>query len=763
MSTIKDIAEIVGVSTATVSCALSGTKPVKEETKQRILQVARELNYVPNAAARELKAHSTKTIGIILNDIKSKFHSDLFSSLSMEFQRHGYLIEIAFSNDQSQVEQQNIDRMLSKNVSGLVLVSCQDGTSAFFRDRLPNLNIPVLFVERNPSGIANNYIGYNNIETGWQITASLLQKGFRKISVFCGPEQYSSEAAFTRGVRQCFADRHIDADGLSIHYIDPTKDSAFRESLASLSENPPQAVICTTREITDGILLAAKCLHLRIPENLCCISLNEETWDSFSFESGLLAISRSSTAFGETIATRMLDLLNNPYTADSIYQELDDSFECLNNLPDVTEILPYSDPNLDSEEKPVLNLLLSKTSSLYSLKAFSKNFEREFGIRLNYEYYSQEELLDVIVKKTISGGKHDILAYDAPWVEYLFQNLCLADLREFQDTYNYDIRKCLPAVQKNAIVDKHLVGIPVNGGAQLLFYRKDLFEDPENQKAYRQQYQLTLRPPRTWTEFNNIARFFTQRYRSSSPVPYGVSMSGVVTAMDPEILTRIWSFGGSPWDSYGYPSLNTPANRNAFLNLKESFKYAKPDSINISLPDAVSNFMNGESAMLITFTEFASSIAAMNRNTLFNRVGFSKIPSNCTVACGWSLGMNPFTDKRNLVFKYFSWLNRQSTSYFMTVLHGSCQYKESYHNQELKAMYPWLPIIEQGISVSRKRSSPYRKSKLEPNPFDTAKILINAMQKTLEEDADIDAILDEAQEEAVRVYIMYGNKGRNLV
>ncbi|MCQ2509216.1 MAG: extracellular solute-binding protein [Lachnospiraceae bacterium] len=763
MSTIKDIALKAGVSTATVSCALNGTKPVKEATKQKILKIARELNYIPNAAARELKAHSTKTIGIILTDIKSKFHSDLFISLSTEFQKNGYLIEVAFSNDQPQDEQKNIDRMLSKNVDGLVLISCQNGTSSFFRNRLHTLDIPVLFVERNPAGLAKNYIGYNNLETGWHISNSLIQKNYSKIAVFCGPDLYSSDQAFSTGFKQSFADQHIPAENLSIYHIDPTKDAAFRTGLSCLSKDPPQAVICSTREITDGVLLAARCLNLKIPENLCCISINEESWDTFSYDSGLLVISRSSTTFGETIAKKMLDLLNNPYTADQIYLEFGDKFSCLDQLPDPDTILPYSNPRLKESDTEELTILLGETGSLRALELLSKSFEREYGIRLNFRFYPQEELLNEIISQTSSGGKHDIVAYDAPWLEYLYQNLCLADLREFKDTWNYDLSRCFPEIQRNVMVDKRMVGIPINGGSQILFYRKDLFDSPEIRESYRQQYQLSLRPPRTWTEFNNIARFFTKSYHPDSPVTYGVSISGVLTAMDPEILSRIWSFGGSPWDSYGYPSINTPANRNGFLSLKESFQYAKPNALRCSLDEATEDFLSGETAMLITFTEFASKIASMNRNTLFNKFGYNRIPSNVTVACGWSFGMNPFTPKRNAVFQYFSWLNRQSTSYFMTVLHGASQYRDSYHNQELRSMYPWLSVTEQSIHASQKRTGPFRRSRLEMNPFEMSKILIHAMEEILDGKKDIDTILNEAQDEAVRIYIMYGNKSRSRV
>lgn len=763
MSTIKDIAERAGVSTATVSCALNGTKPVKEATRQKILQAAAELNYIPNAAARELKSHSTKTIGIILNDIKSKFHSDLFISLSTEFQRNGYLIEVAFSNDQPQVEHQNIDRILSKNVDGLVLISCQNEHSSFFTKRLPTLKIPVLFVERNPAGLAPNYIGYNTQETGWRIANELLEKNYSRVAVFCGPDLYSSEQAFARGFRQSFADHRIPLGYLNIYHIDPTKDTAFRLGLSCFSEDLPQAVICSTREITDGVLLAAKFLDLKIPDNLCCISINEESWDTFSYESGLLMISRSSTAFGESIAKKMLDLLNNPFTADQVYMEFDDKLNCLEQIPAPEDILPYSNPKLDDENAKELTIMMAETGSLRALELLSRSFERETGIHLKFEYYPQAKLLNEIVKQTTSGGKHDILAYDAPWLEYLYQNLCLADLREFRDTYGYDPNTCFPEVQRNVMINKRMYGIPINAGSQILFYRKDLFENPAIQEAYRQQFQLSLRPPRTWTEFNNIAKFFTQNYRAESPVPYGVSISGVLTSIDPEILTRLWAFGGSPWDSYGYPSLNTPANRNGFLSVKETFQYAHPDSLHRSLEQAMEDFINGQSAMLITFTEFASKIAAMNRNTLFNKVGYYKIPGNATVACGWSFGMNPFTPKRDAVFKYFSWLNRQSTSYFMTVLHGASQCMDSYHNHELKAMYPWLSYIEQSILTSQRRATVFRKNRLEVNPFEMSEILLTAMEKILKEEVDIDTILDEAQKEAVRIYTMYGNKGRSKI
>ena len=92
MVTIRDVAKKAGVSVATVSCALNGTKQVRPETRSRVLEAARALDYIPNSSARNLKIASSKVIGVILTDIKSQFHVDIFNSLSSYLQQRGYTI-----------------------------------------------------------------------------------------------------------------------------------------------------------------------------------------------------------------------------------------------------------------------------------------------------------------------------------------------------------------------------------------------------------------------------------------------------------------------------------------------------------------------------------------------------------------------------------------------------------------------------------------------------------------------------------------------
>ena len=88
----------------------------------------------------------------------------------------------------------------------------------------------------------------------------------------------------------------------------------------------------------------------------------------------------------------------------------------------------------------------------------------------------------------------------------------------------------------------------MSGGTQLLFYRKDLFENRELQAEYQKRSLISLRAPRTWKEFNDVAAFFTRKENPASPTEYGASFAGAIDEeLAPEILIRLWACGGKLW------------------------------------------------------------------------------------------------------------------------------------------------------------------------------------------------------------------------
>ena len=151
MATLKDVAKDAGVSIATVSCCLSGTRYVKPETRMRIMDSIEKLKYIPNASARDLRSSSTNRIGVVLTDIDNAYHTEIFKGVSSYLQRRGYTINVAFSNNLPEIECEKIDDFVSQNVSGLVVITCQPQNTEFFCQQTEKFQYPHSLC-RTPAG-----------------------------------------------------------------------------------------------------------------------------------------------------------------------------------------------------------------------------------------------------------------------------------------------------------------------------------------------------------------------------------------------------------------------------------------------------------------------------------------------------------------------------------------------------------------------------------------------------------------------------------
>ena len=165
MATLKDVAKDAGVSIATVSCCLSGSRYVKPETRTKIMDSIEKLKYIPNASARDLRSTSTNRIGVVLTDIDNIYHTEIFKGISASLQRKGYTINVAFSNSLPDIERKKIEDFISQNVSGLILITCQPQNTDFFVNRIRNFGIPTVFLERRPDNLDVNFLGFDNYRT----------------------------------------------------------------------------------------------------------------------------------------------------------------------------------------------------------------------------------------------------------------------------------------------------------------------------------------------------------------------------------------------------------------------------------------------------------------------------------------------------------------------------------------------------------------------------------------------------------------------
>ena len=156
---LKDIAEAAGVSTALVSFVLNGKKKeyrVGEETAQRILKIANEMNYQPNLAAKSLRSGKTKTIGLVVSDISNPFFSQLARVLEDEATKRGYTVLFGSSDEDKDKMTRVVSNLINKGVDGLIIVPCDNSEKSIAS--LVNNNIPIVLFDRYFPEINVSYV-----------------------------------------------------------------------------------------------------------------------------------------------------------------------------------------------------------------------------------------------------------------------------------------------------------------------------------------------------------------------------------------------------------------------------------------------------------------------------------------------------------------------------------------------------------------------------------------------------------------------------
>ena len=190
------------------------------------------------------------------------------------------------------------------------------------------------------------------------------------------------------------------------------------------------------------------------------------------------------------------------------------------------------------------------TPQVHTFLGLLKDFENQHGIRTEITILPHHHFYETLLEKHGSAGDmpFDVFMYDIPWLPSLAVNHVLEDITE--DVNQMDLNIFLPDCLKyfSAFQD-HYYGIPFMYAPQILYYRKDLFEDPELKNLYEHRNNITLRPPRTLKEFNTVADFFSCH---TDAIPYGLSIPAAYNeCLAPEIYMRLRAYGGRLFSSSG--------------------------------------------------------------------------------------------------------------------------------------------------------------------------------------------------------------------
>lgn len=696
MSTIKEVAKLAGVSIGTVSNYLGGIKHVQPETAKKIKSAIETLDYKPNAYAKNLRTNTNCEIGVILPNSTEQYYSYLLAGIESELKKAGYYLNLAFSGDVPENELTIMDNFMKKNVRGLIIMSCLKNTEYY--DQLKST--PTVFIDRKVTSQEANFVSFNQYETMTYLLTRLFENNCKKIALFAGPGHFSCEREYAAAYRDFMNARDLEIEEGFIRHINMTKEEAFRTGISFFQDYSPDAVISTSRILTNGLEQAANLAGISLTGDTVMISIGQETFSNCLKYNNIIFTMRPANFLGTNAAKLLLNNIGSPFMFEKQQIILNDKIVGKNFL-EPAKIYAGS-----RNAKNNLRLLLLDSPNANGIRRTHSVFTRQTGIDVDITVCEHGALLSKLLDKNYLRN-FDVCMYDNPWLDILAAKNCFLDITDFIHSDTIDTTVFLDGLlDKVGLVHKRYYGVPFLFGPQLLLYRRDLFEDPKLGELFEKKYREKLRVPRTWFEFNVINSFFTRSLNPGSPVEFGTSLSARNAAiLLPELMPRVWAYNGSVFDSNGNPLVCSAEFKKGVNSLIEAFKFAPPQTLSYSVENTVEDFYLGRTAMLVSFASFIADVNNTAKSKITGKIGYANIPGLHSVLGSWGLAVPSGSADPAAAFEFIRWTCDPEMSSYFAILDGQSPLKNVYTNDELANHYPWLPLIYKTYSGNRQRKS----------------------------------------------------------
>jgi LacI family transcriptional regulator len=274
--TIRDVARSAGVSDTAVSLAFQSNSRLSRKTRERILVVARELNYVPNRVARTLRYGNTRTIGFVVNDITDPFYSRMIRSAEEIALSLGYSVLFAESNWDTVKEVRIVSNMIESRVRGIIMCFCEKTQESL--DLIHRSDLPVVAVDTVPSFYEGPFVCNDTFEAGRLAAQHLADAGCRKPVFFNAAVSMTRFSAFEgllRGFKNRLKVRGIDLDKASVISADLTIDGGIA-GFSSLAAGGREfdGVFCVNDLCAFGVMEAAEKHGRRVGRDLAVMGID---------------------------------------------------------------------------------------------------------------------------------------------------------------------------------------------------------------------------------------------------------------------------------------------------------------------------------------------------------------------------------------------------------------------------------------------------------------------------------------------------------
>tara|TARA_R110001583_G_scaffold118216_3_gene269457 strand:+ start:15562 stop:16578 length:1017 start_codon:yes stop_codon:yes gene_type:complete len=324
-TTLKDIANVLSISTAAVSKALNDDTRISVKTKKAVKQVAKELNYQPNHLASALRKGKSNLVGVIVPRTNSSFFSSVVENMEEVLNKAGYNIIITQSNESFEKECKNIDTLLYTQVDGIIASMANETVDLSYYEKIKSNGIPLILFDRGENDLNVDYVGINDYDSSHMIIEHLVAKGCKRIAHIGG---YRRTRIFNNRIRG-----YIDA--IKKHDL-PHDDELLIESSLTLEDgrrqmekllalkNRPDAVYVASDYAALGALQILKEKDIKVPEEIKLVGFGNEPFTSLVTPS-ITSVSQHSEQIGRLAAETFLSYVEKDVVVQSLNKIILDS------------------------------------------------------------------------------------------------------------------------------------------------------------------------------------------------------------------------------------------------------------------------------------------------------------------------------------------------------------------------------------------------------------------------------------------------------
>lgn len=308
---LKELALALNLSTATVSRALRDSHEISPETKKKVLELAKQLNYEPNPAASNLRSHKTKTIAVIIPEVTNNFFSQAINGIEEIARQHDYHVLIYQTHENSDLEMAFMRRLLSGRVDGILIsVASETNNDQNFKDIINQL--PVVFFDRVNEDIDAVKITTDDYESTYNATCHLIECGCRKIAYLMALNNLSTGKKRFAGYCAALNDNHIAKNDALI--VNDTNDEDENYALIKklLTDEKPDSIITSIENLALPCYYACRELNLNIPRDIKIISFSNLKTAPL-LNPSLSTITQPAFEMGKEAANILFKILNKKY------------------------------------------------------------------------------------------------------------------------------------------------------------------------------------------------------------------------------------------------------------------------------------------------------------------------------------------------------------------------------------------------------------------------------------------------------------------